>query len=202
MTKREQFRELKREARKRGIVPGAKIRDPFGNEGIVPPIKEWVATLKGGLLAGRALNYVTLLDSSGNWAEVITTVPSKPKEPKKETAKEPKSMTTLIEEAKKLLQKEGYEVKKKRPDPRIGDIVRIKESDGILTKVYNILITFHQTDNAAPDDMYDYGGVEISKGRYRDMDTEPIWIDRDEWAENDGKYTVIGHVDLDKWIKR
>lgn len=92
--KQEQFRALKREARKRGIVPGAKIRDPFGNEGIVSPIKEWVATLYGSLLAGRALTYLTLVDNSGRWAEVITPVPSKPKKPKEEKAKKPKSMNT------------------------------------------------------------------------------------------------------------
>lgn len=99
-----------------------------------------------------------------------------------------------IEAAKNLLQKEGYEIKKPRPDPRIGDVVRIKGSG----KTFDALIVFHETSDAD----YQYGGVEVSTGDYCHIYTENLWIDREEWAKDDGQYTVIGHVNLDKWIKK
>ena len=104
-----------------------------------------------------------------------------------------------INAAKKLLEKAGYTVTMNRPDPRIGDVVRFKSSDSTYE---DMLITFHQLDPATADDVYDFGGVIVSEKRYADIYTEPCWIDRDEWAKDDGTYEVIGHVNLDKWIKR
>lgn len=103
-----------------------------------------------------------------------------------------------IAAAKKLLEAEGYTLTKKRPDPRIGDVVRFYGDDGD----HDVLITFHQTDDATPDDVYDFGGVIVSEQGYADQYTEACWIDRDEWAKDDGQYEVVGHVNLDKWIKR
>lgn len=111
-----------------------------------------------------------------------------------------------INAAKKLLEKEGftvtktkpgYEVIQKRTDPRIGDVVRFH-----MDMNCDVLVTFHQTDDASTDDVYSFGGVVVSEQNYNDMHTEHFWIDRNEWAKDDGKYEVIGHVDLDKWIKR
>lgn len=107
--------------------------------------------------------------------------------------------TTTIRAALKLLEKEGYTVTKKRQDPRIGDVVRFKCDEG---EPYDVLITFHQTDNSYDGDQYDFGGVIVSEMKYADQSTDAIWIDRNEWAKDDGQYEVIGHVNLDKWIKR
>lgn len=109
-------------------------------------------------------------------------------------------MTTKarIAAAKKLLEAEGYTLTKKRPDPRIGDVVRFHEDDGD----YDVLITFHQTDAAERDESYDFGGVIVSEQGYDYQDTDNLWIDRNEWVKDDGQYEVVGHVNLDKWIKR
>lgn len=109
-------------------------------------------------------------------------------------SKYPKSITA----AKKLLESNGYEVKMKRPDPKIGDVVRFDtDEDGIC----DVLITFHQTDDTTIDDVYDFGGVVVSEGRWDDLNTDAHWIDREEWAKDDGQYTIVGHVDLSKYTK-
>lgn len=109
------------------------------------------------------------------------------------------STKAQINAAMKLLKNEGYTVNKKRPDPRIGDVVRFNcDSEG----PYDVLITFHQTTPANNMDCWDYGGMEIIERPYDNMNTEACWIDRNEWAKDDGQYEVIGHVDLTKWIKR
>ena len=89
-----------------------------------------------------------------------------------------------IQTAVDLLKKNGYTVTKKRADPRIGDVVRFRDLD------MNVLITLH--DPASTN--YKFGGVVISKRTVR-------WIDRNEWAKDDGQYEVIGHVNLDKYVK-
>jgi len=101
-----------------------------------------------------------------------------------------------INAAMKLLKQEGYTVTKKRPDPRIGDVVRFTDDDG----TYDVLITFHVLGRN--EDAYEYGGVTVSEQDYKDQYTEACWIDRNEWAKDDGQYEVIGHVDLTKWTKR
>ena len=101
------------------------------------------------------------------------------------------------EAAKKLLESKGYTVKANRPDPRIGDVVRFKDAQNL--ELYNMLVTFHQTDSTGPDDVYRFGGVYVHSGTYEAMYTEPVWIDSVEWAKDDGQYEVIGHVDLSKF---
>ena len=103
-----------------------------------------------------------------------------------------------IAAAKKLLEAEGYTLTKKRPDPRIGDVVRFYGDD----EDYDVLITFHQLDDATPEDTYDFGGVIVSERKYEYQHTDSMWIDRDEWAKDDGQYEVVGHMNLDKWIRR
>lgn len=100
-----------------------------------------------------------------------------------------------IAEAKALLTANGYEVKSRRPDPKIGDVVRFRD-DGM-----DVLIAFHQTDAIERGDEYVFGGVPMHIGGYDDIYTEPMWIDRNEWAKDDGQYEVIGHVDLTKYTK-
>jgi hypothetical protein len=99
--------------------------------------------------------------------------------------------------AKKLLESKGYTVKAVRPDPRIGDVVRIWENGGGV--LCNMLVTFNQTDSTGPDDTFRFGGVYVHSGTYEAMYTEPVWIDSEEWAKDDGQYEVIGHVDLSKF---
>ena len=107
-----------------------------------------------------------------------------------------------IQTAVDLLKKNGYTVTKKRADPRIGDVVRMRDelTDGVPDEV---LITFHRTDPdpANTDDVYDFGGVIVSKQNYDHQYSEALWIDRKEWAKDDGQYEVIGHVNLDKYVK-
>ena len=110
-----------------------------------------------------------------------------------------KTSKTAINAALKLLKKEGYTVEKKRPDPRIGDVVRMHYDDGTFD---DVLITFHQLDRNGPDDVFPFGGVVVSERKYNDQYTEAMWIDENEWARVDGQYEIIGHVNLDKWIKR
>lgn len=100
-----------------------------------------------------------------------------------------------IEEAKALLLASGYSVKSNRPDPRIGDVVLIA-SEG-----HEVLITFHQAPGATMDDVYVFGGVVVSRANYSDQNTDTYWIDRNEWAKDDGQYKVVGHVDLTKYTK-
>lgn len=95
----------------------------------------------------------------------------------------------------KLLKQQGYTVTKVRPDPRIGDVVRF-HGEG----PYDVLITFHELGRN--EDAYEYGGVVVSEQKYIDQCSEALWIDRNEWAKDDGQYEVIGHVDLTQWIKR
>jgi hypothetical protein len=101
-----------------------------------------------------------------------------------------------------LLKKNGYTVTKKRADPRIGDVVRFRDelTDGVPDEV---LITFHQTepDPGNTEDVWDFGGVIVSKKKWVEQYTEAMWIDRNEWAKDDGQYEVIGHVNLDKYMK-
>jgi hypothetical protein len=109
------------------------------------------------------------------------------------------STKAQINAAMKLLKKEGYTVNKKRPDPRIGDVVRMEGDRGELI---DLLITFRQIDSATLEDVYEYGGIVVSEQTYMDQYTDSMWIDRNEWAKDDGQYEVVGHVDLTKWIKR
>lgn len=104
----------------------------------------------------------------------------------------PASDRAAINRAKRLLEKNGYTVAKYRPDPRIGDVVRFHEGD----KPYDVLITFYQTDSVTPEDVYAFGGVQVGRGTYLQLCTEPLWIDQNEWQKDDGQYEVIGHIDL------
>ena len=110
----------------------------------------------------------------------------------------PTKKPLTVAAAKKLLEANGYTVNKRREDPKIGDVVRMDDGDG---KTMDILITFHQTDITGPDDVFTYGGVEVAVGTYHQLYTEPCWIDRDEWAKDDGQYKVVGHVDLSGFTK-
>lgn len=103
--------------------------------------------------------------------------------------------TNPITAAKNLLERSGYSVKKKRDDPKIGDVIRFYDG---CSDPYNVLITFHQTKPDNADDVWDFGGVIVSEGLYEDMNSDACWIDRNEWARDDGQYTVIGHIDLSK----
>ncbi len=94
-----------------------------------------------------------------------------------------------IQTAVDLLKKNGYTVTKKRADPRIGDVVRVRDDDA------DVLITFHDITVTT----YVFGGVVIAKGVTPESDA--YWIDRNEWAKDDGQYEVIGHVNLDKYVK-
>jgi hypothetical protein len=103
-----------------------------------------------------------------------------------------------IEAAKKLLESKGYTVKANRPDPRIGDVVKVWDEAGMKV-LHTMLVAFHQTDSTGPDDTYHFGGVYVHSGTYDAMYTEPVWIDSVEWAKDDGQYEVVGHVDLSKF---
>ena len=100
-----------------------------------------------------------------------------------------------IQTAVDLLKKNGYAVTKKRADPRIGDVVRFRDEKA------DLLITFHQTDRQTPDDSYTFGGVIVGRNVYAKLYVDNLWIDRNEWAKDDGQYEVIGHVNLDKYVK-
>ena len=100
-----------------------------------------------------------------------------------------------IEDAKALLLASGYTIKRNRADPRIGDVVWMAPGG------QELLITFHQTDDATKADVYDFGGVIVSVTNYANQDTEIFWINRNEWAKDDGMYKVVGHVDLTKYTK-
>ena len=110
----------------------------------------------------------------------------------------PTKKPLTIAASKKLLEANGYTVNKCREDPKIGDVVRMGRDNG---DTMDILITFHQTDDATDDDIFDFGGVEVAIGTYDQLYTEPCWIDRDEWAKDDGQYQVVGHVDLSGFTK-
>jgi len=103
-----------------------------------------------------------------------------------------------IAEAKALLTASGYEVKAKRTDPKIGDVVRMYQDD---ESPEDVLITVHQTDSHTAADVWNYGGVVVACGKYDDLYTDFIWIDRNKWAKDNGAYEVIGHVDLTKYTK-
>ncbi len=111
----------------------------------------------------------------------------------------PTKKPLTIAASKKLLEANGYTVNKCREDPKIGDVVRMGRDNG---DTMDILITFHQTDDATDDDIFDFGGVEVAVGTYKQLYTEPCWIDRDEWAKDDGQYQVVGHVDLSEFTKK
>ena len=111
----------------------------------------------------------------------------------------PTKKPLTVAAAKKLLEANGYTVNKRREDPKIGDVVRMDDGDG---KTMDILITFHQTDITGPDDVFTYGGAEVAVGTYKQLHIEPCWIDRDEWARDDGQYQVVGHVDLSRFTKK
>lgn len=100
------------------------------------------------------------------------------------------SKKTPVEAAKALLLNEGYTVTKKRPDPRIGDIVEIEGE--------KVLIIFHQKDRTNKDDHYRFGGYCVQVGVYAEMDTDaPSWIDEREWHD-ESQYPLLGHIDLTK----
>jgi hypothetical protein len=103
-----------------------------------------------------------------------------------------------IAEAKALLTASGYEVKAKRPEPKIGDVVRMYQDD---ESTEDVLITVHQTDSHSADDVWNYGGVVVARGKYDDLYTDFMWIDRNLWAKDDGDYEVVGHIDLTKYTK-
>lgn len=93
-----------------------------------------------------------------------------------------------IERALKLVEANGYTVTKKRHDPQIGDVVRCREEGR------DVLITLHDTESTR----LPFGGGEIMKGPNIYMNH--IWIDANLWAKDKGHYTVIGHVDLSKFV--
>jgi hypothetical protein len=95
--------------------------------------------------------------------------------------------------AKRLLEKNGYRVTPIRPDPQIGDIIRFWYADSTCD---DVLITFHQTNDVTPEDVYDFGGVVVAQCTHRQMDTDNYWINRNEWQQDAGDYELVGHVDL------
>lgn len=99
-----------------------------------------------------------------------------------------------ITAAKRLLERNGFEVKAKRPEPRIGDIFEI---DG-----YKVLITFHQLDSVGPDDTYRWGGVKVHEGFYKDMYTEALWIDSEKYHSNPNSYKYLGCIDLSEALSK
>jgi mRNA-degrading endonuclease YafQ of YafQ-DinJ toxin-antitoxin module len=103
-----------------------------------------------------------------------------------------KPTPSVIRSAKTLLEKNGYTVRKLRPHPQIGDIVRFRDT----TTPMDVLIVFHQTDDATPEDVYDFGGVQVGRGTYQQLYTEPLWVDREEWQKDDGAYKIVGRIDL------
>ena len=97
---------------------------------------------------------------------------------------------TPVEAAKALLLNEGYTVTKKRPDPRIGDIVEIEGEQA--------LIIFHQKNKVSTDDHYRFGGYPVQVGVYAEINTDaPAWIDEREWHD-ESQYPLLGHIDLTK----
>jgi len=99
-----------------------------------------------------------------------------------------------ITAAKRLLERNGFEVKVKRPEPRIGDIFQI---DG-----YKVLITFHQLNSTGPDDTYYWGGVKVHESNYENSYREPLWIDSEEYHSNPNSYKYLGNIDLSEAISK
>jgi hypothetical protein len=99
-----------------------------------------------------------------------------------------------ITAAKRLLERSGFEVKVKRPEPRIGDIFEI---GGDV-----VLITFHQLDKASDDDTLMWGGVKVHEAKYIDSYWAPVWVDSDEYHSNPNSYKHLGHIDLSKAMSK
>lgn len=74
------FEELKAEAQRRGIVPGARCRSVFGTEWIVGPVSEWRVMFYEGGMYDSSRNQKPLMYNNGEWATVITPAPSQPTE--------------------------------------------------------------------------------------------------------------------------
>lgn len=74
-------KELIDEATRRGIVPGAKIRDDQMRVGTVPPIEEWSEGAFGSLFLNHTNDLRAFNANTDKWATVITPAPSAQPEP-------------------------------------------------------------------------------------------------------------------------
>jgi hypothetical protein len=99
-----------------------------------------------------------------------------------------------ITAAKRLLERNGFEVKVKRPEPRIGDIFDI---DG-----HAVLITFHQLDSAGDGDTFYWGGVKVHEAKYEESHWESMWIDSEKYHKDPNSYKHLGHIDLSKAMSK
>jgi len=64
------------EATRRGIVPGAQIRDDQMHVGTVPPIEEWSEGAHGSIFLNHEDDLRAFNANTDKWATVITTAPS------------------------------------------------------------------------------------------------------------------------------
>ncbi len=96
--------EIIKEAAKRGIVPGARIKCASGNgEDVVPPIEEWVQEISGSFHWGKNNTLWRWGKFRGDWATVITPAPSSDTlKPGMATACGPAMRAAIMERAKKL----------------------------------------------------------------------------------------------------
>ena len=96
--------EIIKEAAKRGIVPGARIKCASGNgEDVVPPIEEWVQEISGSFHWGKNNTLWRWGKFRGDWATVITPAPSSDTlKPGMATACGPAMRAAIMERAKEL----------------------------------------------------------------------------------------------------
>lgn len=94
-----------------------------------------------------------------------------------------RKITTEVEKAIALLNKNGYDVAQRIG---FGSIVWSRD-DGHL-----ILISQH--DPKDPDTQW--AGTSLTNPSYCEL----LWIDHDTWRKGDGSYEVVGSVDLGKWL--
>ena len=93
-------KEIIEEAAKRGIVPGARIRDSEGREGVVDPVEYWEFGEIGSVYCNSILRAISF---DGKYATVITPAPSSDTlKPGMATACGPAMRAAIMERAKEL----------------------------------------------------------------------------------------------------
>jgi len=97
-------------------------------------------------------------------------------------------MKKLTEEAKAIafLEKKGYKVAKPLPAITYGMVVYSKTDDVTI-----VITVFDRESN-----IYKWGGTVIGDAP---GGTDMLWVNLSLWDKNE-EYTVLGSVDLSKWI--
>lgn len=96
--------------------------------------------------------------------------------------------TTEEKKAIALLEKKGYKVAKPLPSVTYGMVVHSKSDDTTF------VITVFDKDGGDCR----WGGTVIGEAT---GGTDLLWIDDRDWNASTGEYTIIGKVDLSKFIK-